>query len=88
MLKVRKELCVGCGLCIRVCSYGAISLKYRKAEIDTAKCTKCNQCVQICPTGAIKEEEKVSLRELRKTIDKLLGEVSKTQERLEKLKLK
>jgi len=50
---VDKERCVGCGDCILVCSYTAISRIEGKAEINSALCKGCGACVATCPAGAI-----------------------------------
>ena len=51
---VSKEQCIGCGKCIPVCPYGAISMVGDVAFIDHNKCIACNKCIAVCPTGAIK----------------------------------
>jgi heterodisulfide reductase subunit A len=46
--------CVGCGDCIPVCPYSAISRNGGgKAEINAALCLGCGTCVATCPAGAI-----------------------------------
>ncbi len=76
-ITILKEKCIGCGICVNVCSYGAISmidepheLKVEKKEkadklavIDEVKCTLCNECIEPCPTDAILiEEEKLEFK--------------------------
>jgi len=45
--------CIGCGKCVKVCKFDAISLADNLAYIDSEKCKACGQCVFECPTGAI-----------------------------------
>jgi len=49
------EKCVGCGKCINVCPFNAISLENKKAVIGDA-CVMCGACERNCPFGAIKIE--------------------------------
>ncbi|MDD3051619.1 MAG: electron transfer flavoprotein subunit alpha [Candidatus Cloacimonetes bacterium] len=67
MIEVIVEKCVGCGLCLKSCAYGAISITEKIAEINTDKCTLCGACVSTCPFEAI------MIRKLsRENIDKNL----------------
>ena len=39
-----KRLCVGCGMCTRVCAHDAITIDKRKAQINHDKCVGCGRC--------------------------------------------
>ena len=45
--------CVGLGDCVKVCPFGAISLKNGNASIDEFRCVGCGNCVKYCPRGVI-----------------------------------
>lgn len=44
--------CVGCGKCVSVCPFGALSLVNGKAVAGSA-CTMCGACVSQCPVKAL-----------------------------------
>ncbi len=52
---VDEEVCSGCGLCEKLCSYGALSLTIpeRIMEVNQALCKGCGACAGVCPSGAI-----------------------------------
>ncbi|MBM9537516.1 FAD-dependent oxidoreductase [Desulfobulbus alkaliphilus] len=54
---VDEKLCRGCGRCINVCLYHAVTLTANEANgwhayIDEALCKGCGNCLSVCPTGA------------------------------------
>lgn len=86
VLRVRKGLCLGCGLCAESCPRQAISLKSGQAQIDQNRCNHCGLCVDACPQGAIAELRPVSRRELQATVTGLKDRTENIIARIEKLK--
>jgi ferredoxin len=70
-ISIKKDDCVGCGLCLESCPYpGAIVMKSGRAVI-TDKCVECGACVDSCGTGAIEFEE--SIRETGMDLEQYKG---------------
>jgi heterodisulfide reductase subunit A len=55
---VDEELCIGCGRCVEICMFDAISLEKNekgedKARINDVICKGCGTCASVCPNLAI-----------------------------------
>jgi heterodisulfide reductase subunit A len=52
-----EEKCAGCGMCVNLCPYQALSLVEKEGrqvmEVTEAKCKGCGTCGGFCPGGAI-----------------------------------
>lgn len=67
MIIYRKELCISCGLCARICPANAMKMYLEEADegkkakrrpgINYTRCIFCGFCVDICPTGAIEHDK-------------------------------
>ncbi|SHF45790.1 heterodisulfide reductase subunit A [Desulfofundulus australicus DSM 11792] len=55
--EVNQRKCSGCGTCVQLCPYSAISLVEDKgklhSKIDEALCAGCGICAAACPSGVI-----------------------------------
>lgn len=47
--EIDRDICIGCGRCVRHCPVEAIHLENRKAVIDYDICYGCGECVTVCP---------------------------------------
>lgn len=53
-LKVDKNWCKGCGICVAFCPKNVLEIKDGKVNIkDLDSCIKCGQCELRCPDFAI-----------------------------------
>ena len=56
---IDRNVCVACGVCLKTCPKGAISI-YRGCfgEVDSNKCVGCGLCGKACPAGCISVQER------------------------------
>ncbi len=55
---IDQDVCIKCGVCRRVCLYGAVDELDGAFVIDPARCKACGLCVSMCPVNAIDYKEK------------------------------
>ncbi len=59
-IKVNRDMCSGCGVCVLLCSYDAIKLEESGdgavAVINDLRCKRCGVCAAACPSAAIAPE--------------------------------
>jgi len=51
---INLDVCDGCGICLKYCFAGAITIKNGKAFIDSDRCSGCLHCNGQCPLDAVK----------------------------------
>ena len=85
------EKCIGCGKCVDVCPYNAISLSeeikeyeditmtIKKSSINSALCKGCGTCAATCPVGAISVKH-YDFNQINTMLDSYLLDKIKTQE--------
>jgi heterodisulfide reductase subunit A len=52
--KVSETICMGCGMCVEICAYGAVKLDESKhiSVVNEVLCRGCGNCASACPSGA------------------------------------
>lgn len=51
-VKYNEDACISCGVCVKACRSGALSMVDGKIIMDASKCNHCARCVKSCPVDA------------------------------------
>ena len=51
-------VCIGCGICERICPRGCYTLLHQRSHRDPRRCVGCLACVHGCPMNALQPEAK------------------------------
>ena len=73
-------LCTGCGTCVGVCMFNAISMDYEADEpvpVLTGNCTNCSMCYEVCPGKNIPLPEMTNSSREKNVILKMIISVYK-----------
>lgn len=54
IISIDKDLCIGCGACVKDCVAHNIEMKNEKAQLVSQSCIHCAHCVAVCPKAAVK----------------------------------
>lgn len=46
--------CQGCGQCLTICRFGALTLDNGRVRVDREKCVCCGYCARVCPEFCLK----------------------------------
>lgn len=57
---IDQSKCIGCGKCVKVCRFDAISFTNSQYFINPLSCEGCGYCSQVCPTSAIINKPRLS----------------------------
>jgi ferredoxin len=72
--QIDKQLCRGCGICVKGCPRRAIEIVDNISRINNRKCIRCYCCHELCPYGSIHLKvplvNKIHQRFVRNSVEK------------------
>lgn len=51
-----EDKCIRCGVCVKACRSGAITMEDERIVIDESRCNFCGRCTKACPAEAYEEK--------------------------------
>ncbi len=63
---LNRKLCIGCGLCEKMCPPASLKMKNGKPVFDLPHCIRCFCCQEHCPKGAITIRKTVMMKACEK----------------------
>lgn len=76
---INEEKCIGCGMCVKDCVSGIITLVEGKAVVGEHGCIKCGHCEAVCPRNAVEvtgfEDTVEEMEQVRLDPDQLLDAI-------------
>ena len=73
-IRVKKDMCISCGLCSKYCEMGIDVRSYAQANQDftRASCVGCGLCAEVCPRGVLRLEN-VRKRDPQESLVQITG---------------
>lgn len=72
VVSINEDMCNGCGICVGICPYDALSLNVEKSvtEVNEVLCEGCGTCSAACPSGAsqLKNSTDVQIARMLKVV--------------------
>ncbi len=68
-MRINRNKCDICGVCVAVCPVDAVSVSEFHVDIDKDKCTECQNCLIACPAKAISSQSFEGINQKESEID-------------------
>jgi len=81
---LRQGGCSRCGVCVKVCPAGAVTLPEGRLALDMGKCLFCGECAKACPAGVIEFSKDYRLAASSRSDLVLTGQEAKLAQALDR----